>query len=173
MLDLPSVTLIAIDTANHALALRALARSRENVGFARTLFLTADLPAQVEAPDGIEIATIRPLASREAYSEFILKRLSPYVATTHALLVQWDGYVVNPFAWDPQFLDCDYIGAKWFWQPAGRRVGNGGFSLRSSKLLDALQDPRIVLVEAEDITIGRAFRGLLEQDHAIRFGSEG
>src|SRR6202158_5959100 len=52
------------------------------------------------------------------------------------------------------------------------RVGNGGFSLRSRKLLLALQDPRIVLTEAEDVTICRAFRPLLEREHGIRFASE-
>ena len=127
-LELVDVTLVAIDTANHALALRALGRSRANVHFARTLFLTDKLPTEIDVPDGVEIATIGPLASREAYSEFVLKGMSSYVATTHALLVQWDGYVINPLAWEAKFLDCDYIGAKWFWQPEGRRVGNGGFS---------------------------------------------
>ena len=41
----------------------------------------------------------------------------------------------------PPFSHCDYIGAQWFWHNDGMRVGNGGFSLRSRKLLTALQDP--------------------------------
>src|SRR5437016_3148166 len=151
-LELRDVTLIAIDTANHALALRALARSRADVHFARTLFVTNELPAEIDVPDGVEIAAIGKLESREAYSQFVLKGMLPYVATTHALLVQWDGYVINPLAWEASFLDCDYIGAKWLWQPEGRRVGNGGFSLRSRRLIEALQDPRIVLRENEDLT---------------------
>ncbi len=77
-----------------------------------------------------------------------------------------------PAAWDAAFLDCDYIGAKWYWHEDGMRVGNGGFSLRSRKLLEALQDPRIVLTDAEDLTIGRTFRRLLEREHGIRFASE-
>ncbi len=103
---------------------------------------------------------------------FVLKNCAPSSATEHVLLVQWDGYVVNPGAWDPAFLECDYLGAKWFWHEDGMRVGNGGFSLRSRRLLAALEDPRIVLVEAEDTTIGRTFRPLLEREHGIRFGSE-
>ncbi len=51
-------------------------------------------------------------------------------------------------------------------------MGNGGFSLRSRKLLEALQDPRIRLVDVEDVTICRAFRPLLEQEHGIRFADE-
>src|SRR6185503_19702122 len=93
-------------------------------------------------------------------------------ATSHVLLVQWDGYVINPAAWDPAFLECDYIGAKWFWYEDGMRVGNGGFSLRSRRLLEALQDPAIVRIGAEDTTIGRSFRPLLEREYGIRFASE-
>ena len=88
------------------------------------------------------------------------------------LLIQWDGFVVNPEAWRNEFLACDYLGAKWFWGDPTMRVGNGGFSLRSRKLLAALRDPRIVLSGAEDETICRIFRPLLEQEYGIVFGSE-
>jgi tetratricopeptide (TPR) repeat protein len=172
MLELPGVTLCCVDTRNHALALRALAQSREGIRFARTLFITDALPPGVTTPDGTEIVRIPTIETREAYSEFVLKSLRSHIATAHVLLVQWDGYVVNPAAWDRAFIDCDYIGAKWFWFDDGMRVGNGGFSLRSRKLLDALQDPRIALVEAEDTTIGRSFRPLLERDYGIRFADE-
>jgi tetratricopeptide (TPR) repeat protein len=171
MLALPDVTLCCVDTANHALALRALARSRDQISFARTLFVT-DKPLDTAVAQAIEIAVIPPLASRDAYSDFVLKSLLPQVSTSHVLLVQWDGYVINPAAWDPAFLECDYIGAKWFWHEDGMRVGNGGFSLRSRRLLEALQDPAIVRIDAEDTTIGRSFRPLLEREYGIRFGSE-
>ncbi|HET7033729.1 MAG TPA: DUF5672 family protein [Casimicrobiaceae bacterium] len=171
-LELPGVTLCCVDTRNHALALRALAKSQEGVRFGRTLLLTDALPAGFSAPAEVDFIAIGDIASRDAYSEFVLKSLASYVGTPHVLLVQWDGYVVNPAAWDPSFLDCDYIGAKWFWSEAGKRVGNGGFSLRSRKLLEALQDSRIHLVDNEDVTIGRAFRPLLELEHGIRFADE-
>jgi len=168
MLDLPGVTLCCIDTANHALAARALRRSAAGIRFGRTLFLT---DRDVAEP-GIEVRTIAALASRDDYSRFVLASLLDHVATSHVLLVQWDGYALNPAAWRSDFLDCDYIGAKWFWAPEGQRVGNGGFSLRSRRLLEALRDPRIVLTEAEDVTICRTFRELLEREHAIRFAPE-
>ena len=168
MLDLPGVTLCCIDTANHALAARALRRSAAGIRFGRTLFLT---DRDVDEP-GIEVRTIAALASRDDYSRFVLASLLDHVATSHVLLVQWDGYALNPAAWRSDFLDCDYIGAKWFWAPEGQRVGNGGFSLRSRRLLEALRDPRIVLTEAEDVTICRTFRALLEREHAIRFATE-
>ena len=172
MLQLPDVTLVCIDTANHALALRALAQSRSGVQFARALLLTDALPGGMVAPADVEVAVIAPIESRHAYSNFVLKDLLQHVHTEHVLLVQWDGYVINPGAWNVEFLAGDYLGAKWFWHTDGMRVGNGGFSLRSRRLLNALQDPRIALVEAEDTTICRTFRPLLEREHAIRFGSE-
>jgi len=172
MLELPDVTLCCIDTKNHALALRALAKSRERIRFARVLFLTDALPAGMAVPDDVDIVPIPAIQTRDAYSHFVLKSLLPHIGTAHVLLVQWDGYVVNPDAWDPAYLDCDYIGAKWFWCEEGLRVGNGGFSLRSRRLLEALQDPRVVLVEAEDVTIGRIARPLLEREHGIRFADE-
>jgi hypothetical protein len=172
MLDLPTVTLLVIDTANHALALRALARCQAQVNFGRTLFLTDAVPPGIAVPAGVEIATIAPIESRADYSAFVLKQLLPYASTPHLLLAQWDGFVVNAGAFQPAFLDCDYIGAKWFWQPAGRRVGNGGFSLRSRRLLDALQDPRVVQGDNEDLTIGDTFRPLLESSLGIRFADE-
>ena len=169
MLDLPGVTLCCIDTANHALAVRALQRSTMGIRFAGALLLT---DRRIDDPD-IEVRRIGALASREAYSRFVLTSLLDHIDTPHVLLVQWDGYALHAAAWRDEFLDCDYIGAKWFWAPEGQRVGNGGFSLRSRRLLEALRDPRIVLTEAEDVTIGRTFRTLLEREHAIRFATEG
>lgn len=172
MRDLAGVTVACIDTANHALALRALEQSRRGLRFERTLLLTDALPAGVHAPADVDIVGIRRLASRDDYSRFVLKSLLPHIGTPHVLLIQWDGYVVNPSAFDTAFLDCDYLGAKWFWYDDSMRVGNGGFSLRSRKLLEALQDPRVILGDAEDTTICRTFRPQLEADYGIRFGSE-
>jgi tetratricopeptide (TPR) repeat protein len=172
MRELNTVTLACVDTVNHALALRALERSQRDLRFARVLFLSDRIPDGTPVPAGIEWKRIARLQSRDDYSRFVLKSLLRHVETQHVLLIQWDGYVVNPDAFDAAFLECDYIGATWFWFHDGMRVGNGGFSLRSRKLLEALQDERIRLTEAEDITIGRAFRPLLERDYGIRYASE-
>lgn len=169
MRDLPHVTLACVDTANHDLALRALALSSARLRFGRTVFFTDTLPTGTAPPEGLEISRIAPIRSRDAYSQFVLKDLVRHIATSHVLLVQWDGYVANPAAWEDAFLEVDYIGALWASFTDGMRVGNGGFSLRSRKLLEALADPTVVLHDAEDLTIGRTFRPWLEQSHGIRF----
>jgi hypothetical protein len=172
MHNLDGVTICCVDTKNHALALRALDLSRRGVRFARALLLTDAFPPDVLVPAGIEIVSVSGVVSRTDYSKFIVKSLLPHVTTPHVLLVQWDGYVTNPGAWDPAFLNFDYIGAPWLWYQDGMRVGNGGFSLRSRRLLEALQDPRIVCDENEDSTICRTFRPLLETDYRISFADE-
>ena len=124
------------------------------------------------AIDGIDCVRIPPIASREAYSRFVMKELAGHIDTDFALLVQWDGFVVNADAWSDEFLDYDYIGAKWIFYDDGHTVGNGGFSLRSKRLLEALGDPHVVPDEAEDVAICRTYRSYLEQAHGIRFAPE-
>ena len=101
----------------------------------------------------------------------MLRGLAAHVATSHVLIVQWDGWVTHPAAWSAEFLEYDYAGAPWGRYPDGMDVGNGGFSLRSRRLLHALQDERFALVPGvpEDELIGRVWRPALERDHAIRF----
>jgi len=108
MLELSSVTLCCVDTVNPELALRALRLSVSRARFPRTLLLTD----RARDASGIEVRLIAPLASREAYSEFVLKELVNHIDTEHVLLIQWDGYVVNPDSWRDQFLACAYIGVK-------------------------------------------------------------
>jgi len=83
MLDLPDVTLLCADTANHALALRALERSRAGIRFARAVLLTDRLPPEVPTPEGIDVVSIAPLRSRDDYSRLMLKGLREHVATSH------------------------------------------------------------------------------------------
>src|SRR4029434_11120612 len=99
-LDLSTVTLCCVDTANPELALRALRLSSSGIRFARTLFLT---DRDYDVP-GIEVRVIPPVDSREAYSLFVLKKLGEHVETAHVLLIQWDGYVINSDSWRDEFL---------------------------------------------------------------------
>jgi hypothetical protein len=72
------------------------------------------------------------------YNDFLINKLSEKVKTTHCLIIQADGYPINLKAWDEAFLKYDYIGAPWYTQPwpLEKTVGNGGFSLRSKKMLE-------------------------------------
>jgi len=167
-LALPRVTLCCVDCVNHDLALAALDQCVRKCDFARVLFVT-DRDYAIDGLDSVRIASIR---SRDAYSHFVIKELHEHVATDFVLLVQWDGFVVDASAWRDEFLDYDYIGAKWIFHKDGRSVGNGGFSLRSRRLLEALRDPQVAAGPLEDVAICRTFRPYLEARHGIRFAPE-
>jgi len=114
-----------------------------------------------------------------------------YLLTIHA-----DGYAVNKSAWTDEFFSYDYIGAVWhqikhsWWSE--NLVGNGGFSLRSQKLLQGLKTLQIPIdpndfpgtpLETstrfgathipEDVVICRWYRQTLVQKFGIRFAPPG
>lgn len=161
----PDTTLVCVDCRYYDLAAHALERSLACCSFERALFLT-DAEARVE---GVETVRIAPIASAEQYSRFMIRGLGRYVETQFVLVVQYDGYVLSGAAWSPEFQRYDYIGAPWKGAAGGPAVGNGGFSLRSRKLLRALADPRLERLHPEDIAICRTYRSLLEREHGIRF----
>jgi len=124
-------------------------------------------------PAGVRQIEIARLTSSEAYSRFVLRELAPWIATSHCLIVQWDGFIVNPHLWDEQFLAYDYIGASWPQFTDGHDIGNGGFSLRSRRLLQACCLPMFQHNgEAEDLAICRTNRIMLEKNHALRFADQ-
>lgn len=95
------------------------------------------------------IVKIDPITTIEAYSKFMVAELDKYVDTPHVLIIQHDGFILNPGAWTDEFLKWDYIGAPWLgaqWlvdrfdvpkELIGTHiVGNGGFSLRSKKFTE-------------------------------------
>ena len=72
------------------------------------------------------------------YNEFCIKDLHKHVQTEHLLLIQDDGFILNPDLWTDEFLNYDYVGSA---SPPrisfnDELIYNGGFSLRSKKLLE-------------------------------------
>jgi len=169
-LRLPQVTLCAVDARSPGLALQSLQRSMAQVEFGRAVLFTHAWQPPQPLP-GVEIVDIGPIRSGAEYSHFVLRGLPAHVTTSHVLVTQWDGFVVDARAWRDEFLACDYIGAPWPDQPAACAVGNGGFSLRSRKLLQAGLDAHIAQEHPEDLMLCREYRAWLEQHHGVRFAS--
>lgn len=165
------LTLVAIDCAQPEWAARALARSAERLAAARVLLLTDQPPDQASLARGIEVAAIPSIRSRDDYSRFMLRGLAPFIETPFALVVQWDGWVLDGAAFDPRFALYDYIGARWPHREPPYVVGNGGFSWRSRRLIEALDRiaPELAPGEAEDEAIAIRLRPRLEQDFGIVF----
>lgn len=172
-LELPKITVCAVDTRHPDLALQALVRCMASIRFGRAVLFTASSwqPASGPPPD-VEIVPLDDVNSAAAYSAFMLKGLLAHIHTDYVLVVQWDGFVVEAGNWSPAFLDYDYIGAVWPQFSDGRRVGNGGFSLRSRRLLEALQSPDFPVYHPEDVAICRLYAERLEQTQGMHIAPE-
>jgi hypothetical protein len=159
-LSLPQVTLCAVSSVNVQATVRALEASLAQIDVAAALLLT-DRPVKPDHP-AIRVVPIAPIPSARAYSDFLLTQLVDHVATSHCLVIQWDGHVLDAARWQPDFLDHDYIGASWPQFADGHDVGNGGFSLRSRRLMELCRDPAFRRDHPEDVAIGRTNRAWLE-----------
>lgn len=167
MKNIPSVTLICVDCYNYGLAVEAIRKTIKQINPYKTLFLT-DIEIEL---DDIEVIKIPTISSKEEYSRFLIKELKNYFYTSHCLVIQHDGYVIDANAWDNEFLKYDYIGAPWLYPD--NNVGNGGFSLRSQRLQMLLAgDDFVVPTHPEDENIGRLYRNYLEQKYDIKIAPE-
>lgn len=164
-LALAGVSLVAADSRYADRAVFAMQQCLSQCRFFNALLFT---DTNVELPPEITRVQIPRLASRMAYSEFMIWHLPLYqdILGSHILIVQHDGYVLNAEAWRDAFLTYDYVGAPW----VDGVVGNGGFSLRSKKLLRLLLTLKadITVAHPEDEVMGRQYRQCLESA-GIRF----
>lgn len=168
VLTLDNVMLCAVSSIAIPETVHALTASAARIRFGDVAFFTDAAPPTTPNPL-LRWVTMAPLRSKEAYSHFMLKELGARATRPFVLVVQWDGYVINAERWNPAFLEVDYIGAPWPQFADGRTVGNGGFSLRSARLLQALADPALPLAHPEDVAICRDWRPFLEEKYQIRF----
>lgn len=158
MIELPNITFVAIDGRQsshpnfyhytefgHLYWLIKYAEyANKYFKFGRYLILTPD--ADKYKHDFIEFEKTVCFGYK-GYSHFMIFGLKAHITTDFCLVYQSDGSIINPSLWDNSFLDYDYIGAPWGLNvPIPKRfrdytnysccVGNGGFSLRSKKLLN-------------------------------------
>lgn len=190
---LPNVTLVAVNGADHKnrdwINLFKFCHSKvepeESLLFTHCpesytddLFATRVWPKPIPTLDHIEFA------------EFSLYEMYKDIETDYVICIQLDGFVVNEDAWDPKFLDFDYIGAPWpydnlAWQyqnfpdrkPAEigdnllkYNVGNGGFCLKSLKFMEEVAKiPYWEMdIHANDIATSLTHRKRLE-DAGVKF----
>jgi len=128
-LQLPNVTLLIVDSVNAKGAINVLEHCKNLCDFGAVKLLT-DIEIDYEHK-----ITIPKLNSLVAYSIFMLTKCKDYFDTDHVLIVQRDGFILNPESWNPAWLEYDYI-APLFVQVD--KVGSGGFSLRSKKCMEEI-----------------------------------
>jgi hypothetical protein len=151
-IDLTRVILVAVSSIDIEITLLSLAISSLNINFHKIVFFTSEkieIQYQKLFPK-LEIITIKPIKNLTDYSKFIIEQLNSFIDSEYCLITQGDGFIINPNFWCDDFFDYDYIGAPWpqklnlknkqgetteILDMNKNRVGNGGFSLRSKKLL--------------------------------------
>lgn len=114
--DLRNVTAVCFDHRNPRAAVKLLAAMSDRCDF----------------------GDIKYLNFFDGYPQFLYwenYEFFKYIKTPFALFMHLDGYVVHPDLWEPAFLGYDYIGAPWPADLNPDRVGNGGFCIKSFRLM--------------------------------------
>jgi hypothetical protein len=190
LLDLSTVTLLCVETRDPALAHFAIQKCTQQARFGKVVLITELSKLSNQESDSeegqvgnavdqkvdqaidrlrdVEYVQAPPIKSTKDYSDLLLTGLRQYVSGTHVLIIQWDSFILHPELWTNDFLRYDYIGAVWPHHP-DTPVGNGGFSLRSVKLLEALESPKITRRHPEDFCICVDNKAVLENEFGIRF----
>lgn len=127
-LQLPDVTMICADGVNAHRAAKVIELCKTKADFG-AIKLCTHLP--VESEHRVEIM---PLNSLIAYSIWCLTEMHKHIDTQFGLIVQRDGWILNPQSWNPIWLNYDYIGPLFVQHDD---VGSGGFSMRSKRIMQA------------------------------------
>jgi hypothetical protein len=130
------ITIVVTTTVLHELTKFSIEKTLENTPHVEDVIVFADKPI-------VDYGTFIPIRKNFNYADYnyiMLKGLSPFIKTDFILHIHPDGMAANKELWTDEFLKYDYVGAPWHDQV----VGNGGFSLRSFKLIDALLDSDVI-----------------------------
>jgi hypothetical protein len=141
-LSLSDLTLLTATAVNIDRAHAALLHCMSGIEFGAVEMLCPTLPSVMDS----RVQYIRiPNIDWLGYNQLIIEGLNACVQTRHCLIVQDDGFILDPGRWQNDFLDYDYIGAPWdeyvrivsggYLKLDKNRVGNGGFSLRARSCL--------------------------------------
>jgi hypothetical protein len=178
---LKEVTLVCFDTRNIDAALESMCFSIGQISFNQSILFTSKKLCSDEHLNkahslNIQLEFINDVQSINDYSYFVLVSLNDYIHTSYCLVTQWDGWILDKNMWDSNFLKFDYIGAIWPHYDENK-VGNGGFSLRSKKLLKSSKiivqnDTNIPSNLIEDNYICREKRIILENEYQIKFPTD-
>lgn len=144
-LQLPNVTLCAMTSVRIKETIKAMQYSMRGVDYGDAVLITHRRPLFL--PKGIRYKHTDKLTDIDKFNYKTIYEMGDYIDTDFALLVHYDGFVVNPESWRDEFLDYDYVGSPWplpkpgddisYRDPDGNlcRVGNS-VGLRSKKLMD-------------------------------------
>ena len=142
MIKLPDVTLVCVETREHELARLAVDDCLRKVEFGDVLILT-DKPDEFRLHSRVQprFHVVPDWPEKVGWSRAWWFDVVPHLRTRQTINIQWDSWIWDVSIWRNDFLDWDYIGAPW-WYKDGKNVGNGGFSLVSTRLKRYVADRR-------------------------------
>lgn len=155
-----TMTVISASNESPVSHAKAIARTASALPFpSRKILVTSHLPYEmsgftesVQPPEWFPHGKIE---QRELLSRMMLEFIPTLIETDFSIFCQWDGFAINPEHWTDEFLEYDYIGAPWPWNwkadSPERRVGCGGFALRSKKWTDLCLTLPVKETSAEDV----------------------
>jgi hypothetical protein len=158
-LRLPDVTLVVVDTSCHDLTKLAVNEALAQAEFHDALiFSDQDIPVH-----GARCFDCRATNKWDAM-KFRWYGIASKIESSHVLIMEWDSGIINPAMWRDEFLGFDYIGAPW-WHKDGLNVGNGGFSLRSKRLIEYVAESQSAFPFEleEDNTLCRKHRPMIQE----------
>jgi len=152
MLNLPKVTAICVDGTPDGskcdIHLRIISALKKHIKFNSFKFA---VNKNIKS-DLVEIIKIPKITDSYEYSKFILLDLPDMIDSEFCMIIHADGFPINFNLWDENFIKYDYIGAPWGMGVNGSGVyphhyhrglvegGNGGFSIRSKKLMKLIRE---------------------------------
>lgn len=144
-IELNNVTIVAMTSVNVRATIKAMQYSMQGIKFADAVLITDKKPFLL--PKTIKYKHIDKIDNIDKFNYSMVYDLYKYIETDFALVVHYDGFVVNPQMWSENFLKYDYIGSPWplpapndkvtFRDINGNicRVGNS-VSIRSYRLME-------------------------------------
>lgn len=191
------LTISIVAAIHHKECINAIKSTIINSPPISKVYWVSDVPIIEDVGVPVDYVRVKPYVRGTSldlwYNNIALRLLPAIVDCDFNLVLQSDGYAVNKNAWTDEFLNYDYIGAVWPHMISGQNVGNGGFSLRSRKLYDALIDwnpsymgadwpgltdphyhilPDGSLILPEDACIASPYRPTLENVYNIKYATE-
>lgn len=162
------ITYVIIDTDLPTLSKSALDISVHN-------FEPQDVIVYTDSPElwgGYRCHKVEKFKSINDYNNVILNKLPNDIETDFSIIIQYDGFVINPQKFSNLYYEYDYIGAPWP-DYENFNVGNGGFNWRSKRIIHAIAQYSHLKRddEAEDVFIARLIRCILETRHSVKFAS--
>jgi len=167
---LKDLTIVAIDSLNYNATALALDKTRE-------IFPEADVITFSDKPF-YDYGRFYQTSKFDAieHSRICLHEVGDKLETNYVMFIQYDGFPVNKEAWNPEFLNYDFVGApikqdtnSWAFNNENFVIGNGGFSLRTKKLMMLTKHMEQIFIPGndtgwlEDLLITKVHREELEE----------